>query len=320
MKLLSIYIVFGSSFFFFLGQGQTKEELEINTNLITYDLDNYWEAYELFQKDTANAISIFNAYYFDKASPGLKDYFSKKIHSTEAFVKGQRKRADLYKAIKSNTYNINTKKLQITEGMNRFKTMYPEVIFPNVYFMVGNFNSAGTISDKGLLIGIDQIARSENIPTHELSFGEKNNFRDIDELPHIVIHELVHFQQDINFEERRLLYAAIGEGLADFLADMFTGTTSKKHLNEFAKGKEVEIWERFKKEMLLTNTTQNWLSNADTATEEWPADLGYWMGHKICKAYYEEQEDKKEAIRYMLKLPSVKIEEFLKESKIEEKL
>jgi uncharacterized protein YjaZ len=31
-----------------------------------------------------------------------------------------------------------------------------------------------------------------------------------------------------------------------------------------------------------------------------PDDLGYWMGYKITKAYYDKAEDKKKAVKEML--------------------
>ncbi|NAS30994.1 hypothetical protein GTQ40_08445 [Flavobacteriaceae bacterium R38] len=329
MSLKKILLLIGS-FLLFIQCNTSKKEpvastetaiiVEEYNNLITTDLDNYWNAYDMYIKDTANAYSIFKTHYFDKATSGLKAYFQKKIGSIEAFIEGQKRRAKLYKAIKANTYSIDAQKKRIVQSMKAFKKMYPDLTFPSVYFMIGNFTSAGTISEEGLLIGIDQIAKSDHVPVNELSFGQKNNFKNIDELPHIVIHELVHFQQKIDTNETRLLYPAIGEGMADFLAELFSGKHSNRHLESFTQGREREIWEKFKKEMLQTQTIRNWLANASTATEEWPADLGYWVGYRICKAYYEEQEDKKEAIRYMLNLPGADIEKFLAESKFEQKI
>src|SRR5206468_10675906 len=46
--------------------------------LITSDIDNFWEAYERAQKDTANRYAIYKRYYIDKGSPGMQDYFASK--------------------------------------------------------------------------------------------------------------------------------------------------------------------------------------------------------------------------------------------------
>ena len=34
--------------------------------------------------------------------------------------------------------------------------------------------------------------------------------------------------------------------------------------------------------------------------EGWPADLGYFVGYRICQAYYESSDDKAAAVRALL--------------------
>jgi hypothetical protein len=48
-----------------------------------------------------------------------------------------------------------------------------------------------------------------------------------------------------------------------------------------------------------------------------PDDLGYYMGYKICEAYYRSASDKKQAIHDMLNICDFK--EFLKTSRYAEK-
>ena len=44
-----------------------------------------------------------------------------------------------------------------------------------------------------------------------------------------------------------------------------------------------------------------WLYQGDRSTDR-PADLGYWMGYRICEAYYKRAADKKQAIREILEI------------------
>src|SRR6202011_5457692 len=48
-----------------------------------------------------------------------------------------------------------------------------------------------------------------------------------------------------------------------------------------------------------------------------PADLGYYIGYKICEAYYRQAADKKAAIKAILEIKDFK--EFLKASRYERK-
>ena len=53
--------------------------------------------------------------------------------------------------------------------------------------------------------------------------------------------------------------------------------------------------------MLQTNF-DNWLYNGGSSTAERPADLGYYVGYKICEAYYEKTSNKKAAIEDILSI------------------
>jgi hypothetical protein len=50
----------------------------------------------------------------------------------------------------------------------------------------------------------------------------------------------------------------------------------------------------------------NWIANSDQETADKPADLGYWVGYQICKAYYDKSPDKRKAISNMLNIKDYK--------------
>ncbi|MBC7808379.1 MAG: hypothetical protein H7145_19775 [Akkermansiaceae bacterium] len=60
----------------------------------------------------------------------------------------------------------------------------------------------------------------------------------------------------------------------------------------------------------------NWFYQGDRAKDR-PADLGYYIGYKICEAYYERAKDKNAAVRAMLETTDVAA--FLKASGYAEK-
>jgi uncharacterized protein YjaZ len=93
-----------------------------------------------------------------------------------------------------------------------------------------------------------------------------------------------------------LLAACIKEGAADFLAELISGKHINQHVHEFANPKEKELWLEFKDRMDKKEYT-GWLYSSAKGR---PNDLGYWMGYKITKAYYDQAQDKKAAIREIL--------------------
>jgi hypothetical protein len=277
----------------------------MKAQLVTTDISNFWQAYDLAQKDTANRLTIYRQYYIDKGTPGLQDYFAMKVGNMRSFVRGHDRRAKFYEAIRPNTLHVESLKPQMIESFQKFKELYAPARFPNVYFVIGNYTSGGTASSNGLLIGTDQLSKTNNIPTDELNLWEKNNFQPIENLPHIIAHELIHFNQDGLAQDTSLLSAALREGMADFFAELISGKTSNERLFAYAKGKEKKIWEDFKKEMWL-NRAGNWIANSSQETADHPADLGYWIGYMICKSYYDNAADKKQAAYDILNIKDYK--------------
>ncbi|HMJ48743.1 MAG TPA: DUF2268 domain-containing putative Zn-dependent protease [Ferruginibacter sp.] len=283
--------------------------------LVTTDIINFWHAYDLAQKDTANRLAIYKKHYIDNGSPGLQDYFAMKVGNMRSFVRGHDSKAKFYKAIRPNTLEVESQKPQMIHSFVKFKELYPNARFPAVYFVIGNYTSGGTASGNGLLIGVDQQVKSDNIPIDELNMWERNNFVDLNKLPHIIAHELIHYNQFNLANDTTLLAASLREGMCDFIAELISGKTANERLHTWIKGKEKMVWEEFKNEMFL-NRAKNWIANANQETADRPADLGYWTGYMISKAYYNNATDKKQAVHDILNIKDYN--DFYKKSKVDE--
>lgn len=284
--------------------------------LVTSDIAHFWRAYDLAAKDTARAEAIYQRDYFDKGSVGLQDYYQARIYSSRLFVKNQRAKPAFYRAIRPNTLRIATMAPQIRAGFVKLKELYPEARFPNVYFVIGRWNSAGTVSTNGLLVGADMLCRTPSVPLGELSLWERNGFKSLTDLPYLVAHEHIHYIQKPS-NDPSLLKAAINEGMADFLAELTAGQQPNARLQPYGLAHEKEIWADFTKEM-AGNKWDNWIANAEQETAAKPADLGYFVGYKICQSYYEEMADKKQAVHDILNINDYPA--FLTKSRYAEKL
>ncbi|WP_324676258.1 TPR end-of-group domain-containing protein [Hymenobacter sp. GOD-10R] len=284
--------------------------------LVTSDIDLFWKAYDATLKNPGLKEEIYQQQYFDKGTVGLQDYYLSKIRSTHLFVKNLDSKRAFYPAIRSNTEQVAAMKKQIRAGFIKLKELYPPAWFPSVYFVIGRFNAGGTVSGNGMLISADMEARSAATPLGELTLWERNNLGALDELPAIVAHEHIHIIQK-KPKGRTLLQGAIHEGMADFLAELITGKNPNARLAAYGNQHEKELWVNFQQEMAGTSW-RNWIANGDQETPEKPADLGYYMGYKICQAYYEELPDKKQAIYDMLNIEDYPA--FLAKSRYEEKL
>lgn len=305
-----------------LVQSVKEEKKALNNDprqasLVTKDVHQFWVAYDKAQKDTASRVTIYKKYYFDKASRGMQDYMGLKVRSIKAFVKHYDTHAAFYKAIRNNTLQVDSFKPVIYTCFEKLKAIYPQAVFPDVYFIMGAYTAAGTVSDAGLLIGINQMCKADNIPLGELNLWEKNNFNPLENMPGIISHELIHFEQDklLKSEDTTTLLPVLLEGMADFLGEMISGKNINQRLHNWAKGKEKRIWQAFLKDMNFDRYS-NWIANANQETPDNPADQGYWIGYQICRAYYVNAVDKQQVIYDMLHFTNAR--EFLKKSKWEE--
>jgi hypothetical protein len=70
------------------------------------------------------------------------------------------------------------------------------------------------------------------------------------------------------------------------------------HFDGLTKGREQEIETAFAADVDQTELSR-WVDNS---TLEKGNDLGYWVGYRIVKAYYQRAADKQQALREILEL------------------
>lgn len=196
--------------------------------LITSDVTNFWRAYDLAGKVATKdeKIAAYQREYFDKGSVGLRDFTRLRIESSKRLVETIEAMPGYYASIRPNMERIAAQQAQVRAGTTRLKGIYPDAEFPDVYVLIGVTNSAGTASENGLLIGGEMFGRNPAMPDAELSPFLRRVLRRVEELPVLVAHELIHFQQKNRSTEKTLLHGAIIEGGADFVAKLTCGKNS----------------------------------------------------------------------------------------------
>ncbi|MDI4635326.1 hypothetical protein J7U46_19845 [Pelomonas sp. V22] len=167
-----------------------------------------------------------------------------------------------------------------------------------VYMLFGGGNSGGTASSKALMLGLEVLCRSANT--------ELEATRIITEF---VAHEVTHVYQNRSMKASPtgdLLQAMLVEGFADFAMTMAMGEQAASDAERSAYGlaREHELWEKAQADFKHGDKQlRNWMYNNNTprAAGE-PADLGYWLGKRICEAYYARATDKTAALQILLEM------------------
>ena len=106
---------------------------------VTSDIGNFWLAYDLAAKETdkAKRAAIFQAEYLDKGSAGLKDFLRLRIKSAENLVSALDRMPKYYASIRPQTLRVPRMEKRMRAAFRKFKSLYPEAVFPDVYFLIG---------------------------------------------------------------------------------------------------------------------------------------------------------------------------------------
>lgn len=258
-----------------------------NAEFITSDINLFWKYFD--QIDSQK--NPFNG-YLENGSKGLKDFIPYRIESAKHLLRTVKKKKADYKAIREGSNKVGLYTDKMRDSYKVLKDMYENAVFPPTYFVIGAFNSGGTSSDSGLIIGVERQDEIENIP-------------------YIVAHELIHFNQDYPNNKNTLLEQSIKEGSADFIGELISGKQINKKAFKYGNESEEMLCNEFVNIMNGTKY-QGWLYGSKGKKEGRPNDLGYWMGYKISESYYNKSDSKKEAIHDMLNIKNFK--EFLNKS------
>ncbi len=242
-----------------------------SAKLVTSDISLFWNAVDKAPRDSL--AEYLQREYLDRASVGAREFIPDRIMSAEdlaTFVDENRAR---YDSVRAATLDITKADAAIRAAFKRLKALYPPAVFPDVYFVIGRFNSGGTSSNHGLLIGAEM-------------------YRDPTRLPAIVSHELIHFQQP--YQSPMLLEHSFMEGTADFIGEMISGMQINNDAHQYGRAHEHELWQEFSAHFNERNFFP-WMYGRPTDGR--PSDLGYFIGYRIAQAYYDKATDKAKAIR-----------------------
>lgn len=176
-------------------------------------------------------------------------------------------------------------------AFHKLARLYPEAKFPPVTIAVGRGKPVGVGSPvSGVQIGLEALCA--------IKYFDSNLE---DRFVHVIAHEYAHVQQVralVDDEHPTVLEGSLIEGAAEFMAELISGGVSGPELRARARGHEEEIETAFVADEDKTDLSK-WLYNG---TLDKQGDLGYWVGYRIVKSYYEHAPDKRQALREILQM------------------
>jgi hypothetical protein len=292
-----------------------KKELmaENAKTVLTTDIDHFWQAVDALSncKTHTDSVSAIQRLYFDRATDGLIDFIAARDLTAEAQLQLVARYPKFYASVRKNTLEVKKSEKVIQELFVKFQSLYANFKPFKVCFAIGILNTGGTVSDKFVLIGTEIMASSKNVDVSEFIARKENNRAGmlsgdgdlVQKIRNIVAHECVHTQQK-NISDTAtkcpLLWQVLKEGICDFIGEMVAGKQINGAAHEYGDKHEKELWDELKVN-LCSSDMSKWLYNGQSAKDR-PGDLGYYMGYRIAKAYYEQATDKRQAIIDMIEL------------------
>jgi uncharacterized protein YjaZ len=157
--------------------------------------------------------------------------------------------------------------------------------------VVGRGRPVGITNPAGVTVGLEALCAADFMnPNLEERFV------------HVIAHEYGHIQQpdDIQALEAGMpgatvLKLSLIEGTAELTSELITDDVANWQHKAWTRGREAEIEAAFVRDMDKTDTSA-WLNNGPGDATH-PGDLGYWVGYRIVKTYYDHAADKRRALK-----------------------
>jgi hypothetical protein len=258
------------------------------------------EDVELFYKlyDAAGghpSAEVLQRDYLDKGSEGLHQLAKVRNVTGARIAETLAKRPDVYSDARRCMAVLPRVRERVDAALHLLVARYPQARVPAVTIVVGRGKPVGVGSPvTGLQIGLEALCA-----TNWLNPDVEERF------VHVIVHEYVHVQQNEALSENEhptVLERSLLEGAAEFVTEQVSGQVAYSHFAKSTKGHEHEIESAFVADVDKTDLSQ-WLDNS---TSEKPGDLGYWVGYRIVRAYYEHAPDKGRALREIIEISDPK--------------
>jgi hypothetical protein len=256
------------------------------------DVTLFWAAYDHWKNDLkgdpAKLPEALQTGYLDKGSQGVKDFMVGRIENAKHLSAVVLKNRAYFEGLRRGNNELVQNALpELHKDFRELKRLYPDAVFPPVYFVIGALSTGGTQSSHGLIIGAEMLS-------------DQNPVLPLTDVVALVMHELVHFQQI--HPDNDLLARCMREGTADFVAELVSGHNLNSRNKIYGDSHEEQLWVKFQQDTARNEHEDDWLYNYFKKDRVGPPDLGYYMGYKISQALYESAKDKSATLRMIIEM------------------
>ena len=232
--------------------------------------------------------------YLDPGSDGLHNLAKARNVTGTRIADNIAKHPEIYSEARQCVAALPRVRQRVGVALQKLGRLYPAAVFPRVTIVVG----------RGKPMGIGSAATGLQIGIELLCAVKWDNLDAEERFVRVIVHEYIHVQQfpALNDDEHpTLLERSLIGGGAEFGTELILGQPAEvtsPPLRAATLGHEKDIESAFVADEDNRDLSK-WLDNS---TLEKPGDLGYWVGYRIVKSYYQHAADKRQALRDIIEL------------------
>jgi outer membrane protein assembly factor BamB len=253
------------------------------------DVTRFYEIYEAAGgRPTAQQLQRD---YLDPGTAGLRHLTRVRKVNAENIARAIATQPQLYSNARSCLAVLPRIRERLVLTFDKLLELYPEAQKPPVTLLVSRGKPVAIAGPgSGVQVALEATC-SENAAKY---LGANVD----DRFVYVIAHEYIHVQQAPERANPTVLERALEEGVAEFLGELISGGISNVAVHASAERRERQIEERFAAD-LDKRELSAWFDNT---TPDDVGQLGYWVGYRIAKAYYQNAPDKRAAIREMIQM------------------
>ena len=279
------------------------------------DLDRFSAAMRSVDSGVA-PVESFEA-YVASGTPVFPFYRDRYGATGESIAAAVAKRPKHYRRVAALKPEVRKFEPAIASGLAKLAQLMPGIDPPPIYFLVGNLTAGGIHAALTPQVGehgtapavlLETVAMAPETDMSEFPGSYGGAY--LKDIPYVAIHEMVHAYQArlmgmANYvsifkpgPSSTYLSQAVREGCADYVTLLATGSRRTGNQHSYGVAHEAELWAQFKavKDKPLS-FDDGWFGRLDPETPDWPPQIGYWVGSRMCQAYHEAATDKAAAMR-----------------------
>lgn len=270
-------------------------------------VDDVMRFYALYDaNDGSPSAEQLESEYLALGSPSLKEFAQLRRVTGERIAARIGTDPEIYENARRCMEVLPAVKQRLAASLAKLSEMYPKAAYPPVAIVVGRGRPVGIVNPSGATIGLEALCAADFMnPDLE------------DRFVYVIAHEYAHTQQvaarnppEAGDPRATVLRRSLVEGGAEFVAELISGGVGNARHAQWTRGREAEIETAFVDDMHGTDLSA-WTDNYRQVPDE-PYDMGYWVGYRIVKAYYQGAADKNAALARILEMDDP--EAFLAES------